>query len=192
MTRLERQAENVLSEVGLRPGQSVLDFGCGSGTYAVPAAHIVGDDGEVYAVDKAWHGIWPGEGLAKLRQRAQTEGLANIHVMKTSGGARIDLDDAAVDVVLAHDVLHSYYSSMGQIAAILREMHRVLRPGGFLSLYPGDPEVSGDARQLQRIVSEIEAAGFRLEVEYALNVVHENTIVSGHVTRFAKVADPCD
>lgn len=106
--------------------------------------------------------------------------------MKTSGQLSIDLDDASVDVVLAHDVLHSYYFSLDEIRAVLRELHRVLKPNGFLSLYPGDPEVSGASAQLRDIQREIEQAGFRAEAEYAGEVVHENTITRGHVTRFRK------
>ena len=193
MTELERQAEEVLRRVGVEAGHSVLDFGCGSGTYAIPAAHLVGGNegaGKVYAVDKAWWGMWPGEGLAKLAQRVEAEHIQNIRIMKTSGKLRIDLDDASVDVALLHDVVHSYYFSLDQIQTVVQEISRVLRTTGFLSLYPGDPQLSGDIIQLRKIEEAIEQAGFRLEAEYALDVVHESTIVRGQVKKFTQVRGP--
>jgi ubiquinone/menaquinone biosynthesis C-methylase UbiE len=177
----------VLREIGLRPGQSVLDFGCGCGTHTIPAARLVGNnDGTVYALDRAWHGMWPGEGLAELADRVRAEGLANIRVMKTSGEPAIDLPDESMDAVLAHDVLHSYYFSPEQIATALEELHRVLKRGGFFSLYPGDPDASGDAAQVRRILEMVLETGFSLGSEHETQVVHENSIVRGHIWRFRK------
>ena len=193
MTEIERQAEKVLRRVGLEAGQSVLDFGCGSGTYTIPAAHIVAGDGKagmVYAVDKAWRGMWPGEGLAKLARRMEAEDIENIRIMKTSGELHIDLDDVSVDVALLHDVVHSYYFSLDQIQTVVQEVHRVLRATGFLSLYPGDPQISGDTTQLDSIEEAIVQAGFRREAEYALDVVHETTVVRGQVSKFTPVVGP--
>ena len=48
---LDRNASKMLSEVGIGEGQSILDFGCGSGTYTIPAAKLVGRNGRVYALD---------------------------------------------------------------------------------------------------------------------------------------------
>ena len=43
--------ETLLREVGLTPGMTVADFGCGNGFYAVAAGSMVGKKGQVYAVD---------------------------------------------------------------------------------------------------------------------------------------------
>jgi ubiquinone/menaquinone biosynthesis C-methylase UbiE len=48
---LDRNASKMLSEVGIGEGQSVLDFGCGSGTYSIPAAKLVGKNGRIYSLD---------------------------------------------------------------------------------------------------------------------------------------------
>ena len=50
---LKEKAEKFLKEVGIRKDQTVLDWGCGSGYYTIPAAKIVGDKGKVYALDKS-------------------------------------------------------------------------------------------------------------------------------------------
>jgi precorrin-6B methylase 2 len=76
---LEVTVSQLLKDVGIEAGQVVLDFGCGSGTYTVPAARIVGDKGKVYALDK------DSEVLNKLMQKAQLAGLNNVVRMDTHG-----------------------------------------------------------------------------------------------------------
>jgi len=49
---LESQTLKVLERIGIRKGQTVLDFGCGSGIYTIAVARIVGEQGRVYALDK--------------------------------------------------------------------------------------------------------------------------------------------
>ena len=46
---LEKDGEQFLRKIGLKEGQTVLDFGCGEGHYAIPAAKIVSNKGKVYA-----------------------------------------------------------------------------------------------------------------------------------------------
>ena len=91
---LESQATEVLKAVGINKGHIALDFGCGSGTYTIPAARLVGEEGKVYALDK------DRKALDKLMQKAKSEGLRNIERMDTSGEPRIRLADESVDVVL--------------------------------------------------------------------------------------------
>ena len=50
---LDKNPSQVLFEIGIRKGHVVLDHGCGSGTYTIPAAKLVGDEGKVYALDEA-------------------------------------------------------------------------------------------------------------------------------------------
>ena len=45
--KLELRALNVLEKIGIRRDQIVLGFGCGPGTYSIPAAKIVGKQGKV-------------------------------------------------------------------------------------------------------------------------------------------------
>jgi ribosomal protein L11 methylase PrmA len=49
---LKHQAEKVLKDIGIEEGHVILDFGCGSGSYSIPAAKIVGKKGKIYALDK--------------------------------------------------------------------------------------------------------------------------------------------
>ena len=42
----------LLREIGLRPCYVVLDFGCGSGAYTLPASKVVGQCGRIFALDR--------------------------------------------------------------------------------------------------------------------------------------------
>jgi len=53
----ERNRENMFKEGGIRTGQILLDFGCGSGNYTITAAEIVVKTGKCYALDKEKRGF---------------------------------------------------------------------------------------------------------------------------------------
>ena len=77
---LDKNAYEVLAEVGVRAGMAVLDFGCGSGTYTIPAAKLVGEGGRVYALDIN------KRALDRMEKKARKEGLKNIVRIDSSGG----------------------------------------------------------------------------------------------------------
>jgi len=149
---LVSQAIEVLERIGIRRGQTVLDFGCGYGAYTIPVARIVGAQGRVYALDK------DEEALDGLMQRADLACLKNIERMETSGELEIELTDESVDVVLLFDVFHSFYFPQAEDRRrLLGEIRRVMKPSAFLSIsvWPNliEPETE----------DEIENADFRLE-----------------------------
>jgi len=128
---LKSQVSEVLERLGIIRGQIVLDFGCGPGTYAIPTAKIVGEQGKVYALDK------DKRGLDELIQKAELAGLANIKRMDTSGELRIDLPDESVDVVLLLDIFHSYYFPQADDRRrLLNEIYRIMKPSAFISVWP--------------------------------------------------------
>lgn len=183
----EQYGEELLRKVGIKRCQTVLDFGCDSGNYTIPAAVIVRRQGRVYALDKERRGFWPSEGLDKLMWTAESRGLENIVVMKTSGDLKIALEDESVDVVLLYDVLHYYYfPEEDHRRKLLREVYRILKPNGFISFYPGDPEISHNSLELETIKREIQDTNFHLESEYTGMVIHEDMIQKGHVLKFRK------
>jgi ubiquinone/menaquinone biosynthesis C-methylase UbiE len=126
---LELLSLTVLKEIGLKQGQHVLDFGCGYGTYTIPVAEIVGEQGRVHALDM------DKEALYALMQRAQSAGLNNIDRMDTAGGLEIALADESVDAVLLFDVFHSFYfPKIEDRRRLLDEIRRVMQANAFLSI----------------------------------------------------------
>jgi ubiquinone/menaquinone biosynthesis C-methylase UbiE len=111
----------ILEEAEITAGMRVLDFGCGPGSYVALAAELVGESGMVYALDA--HPL----ALARVRRIRATMRLTNVETILSE--CETGLPDDAVDVVLLYDVLHDL-SDKGKV---LRELRRVLKPGGLLS-----------------------------------------------------------
>ena len=112
---------NVLKEADIKPGFRVLDYGCGPGSYILPLAELVGDSGEIYALD-----INP-LALRKVQSIASKRGLKNVKTIKSD--CATGLQASSMDVVLFYDTSHD----LSQPGAVLRELHRVLKPNGALS-----------------------------------------------------------
>jgi len=124
---LTENAPEILMKVGLRSKQTVLDYGCGPGTFSMAAAGIVGQNGKVYALD-----VRP-RSLERIREKAISEKIENIEtILLDTSGFATGLDDEAIDVVLLYDVFHDIRDRQG----LLQELHRVLKPGGILSVFP--------------------------------------------------------
>jgi len=107
----------------VREGDVVLDIGAGSGTDALIAARLAGPAGCVIGLDMT-------EAMRdKLRANAVRAGMD--HVQALAGNAEaIPLPDASVDVVTTNGVLNLVPDK----ARAIREIARVLRPGGRLQL----------------------------------------------------------
>ncbi len=105
-----------------QPGERVLDVACGTGTVARLAAQHVGHTGQVTGLD-----LNPGM-LAVARELPPPQG---VQIAWQEGNAMaMPLADAAFDVVLCQQGLQFFPDR----AAALREMHRVLAPGGRVAL----------------------------------------------------------
>lgn len=103
----------------IRPGDTVLDVGAGSGTDALLAARLAGPRGRVYALD-----MTPAMS-AKLRALVARLGIANLEVLEGNAES-IPLADATVDVVTSNGMLNLVPDKPRAIG----EIRRVLRPGG--------------------------------------------------------------
>jgi len=178
---IEESGESILKYIGIKRGQKVLDFGCGSGNYTIPAARVVGEQALVYALDE------DKETLDQLMSKAKSIGLKNITRVDASGKSRIRLDNESVDVVLLYDVLHYYYFPEEEDRRqLLSEVYRVLKPNGLLSLYPTHLESHMEPR-LDDVKREIEESNFYEENEYTgMNMVHDDNIEEGCVINFRK------
>jgi len=117
-----RPPVGILQQAGVRPGMTVLDFGCGPGGFSLAAARLVGPEGCVYALD-----IHP-LAIQSIERAAAKQGLDNIRAIPGDDVAQ--LEPQSMDIVLLYDVLHD----IGDPPAVLREIHRVLKRDGVLSI----------------------------------------------------------
>ncbi len=174
---LKTDGEIYLKDLGIKKGQSILDFGCGDGHYTIPAAKVVGEKGLVYAQDKG------KEALEEVKRRAKAEGLKNIKVMRTKGELKIDLIDESLDAVLLYDVLH--YHDMEERRKIYAEVYRILKKGALLSVFPRHHQEYMHLR-LDEVKKEIQKANFYLEGKFLKRLMHDDDYVRDHVFNFRK------
>ena len=112
---------NVLNEIGIKPGFHILDYGCGSGSYSIPVADMVGNLGKVYALD-----IHP-LAIRRVRDIASKRRLTNIETICSVCATGLPND--SVDVALLYDT----FNCLSEPDEVLKELHRVLKPNGILS-----------------------------------------------------------
>jgi ubiquinone/menaquinone biosynthesis C-methylase UbiE len=114
---------SILTRLGLTAHcRDVVEFGCGYGTFTIPAARIA--RGTVHAID-----IDPAM-IEATRTRAATAGLSNVRThlcdfVEDGTG----LPTSSADYAMLFNILHAE-----QPVALLREAHRVLTTGGQLSI----------------------------------------------------------
>jgi len=157
----EEDCRTMLQALGVKPGQTVCDMGCGNGFYTLQLARLVGPRGRVYAVD-----IQP-EMLQMLARNAAEARLANIRpVLGTPVDPR--LPTGAIDMMLCVDVYHEF----SHPEAMLGKIKESLAPNGQLVLveFRGE-DLAVPIKPLHKMTkaqvrAELEPAGFEMVREF--------------------------
>lgn len=110
----------VVDLAGLRPGEAVLDVGCGTGTLAIAAKRRIGESGRAVGVDPS------AQLLAGARRKGARQGLSI--EFQLAGIERLDLPDHSFDAALGTFMTHHVPHEL--LPRGLDELGRVLRPGG--------------------------------------------------------------
>jgi ubiquinone/menaquinone biosynthesis C-methylase UbiE len=110
----------------LRPGMRLLDCGCGPGSITCDLARIVAP-GEVVGIDNA-----PEQVEGAVAYAAQ-QGVSNVRY-QTASVYELPFPDASFDAVFAHTL----FDHLAEPLKALREMRRVLRPGGVIGVRSPD------------------------------------------------------
>ncbi len=160
-----------LEQGGVTQGAVIAEFGCGtSGHFVFPAAHLVGPQGKVYAVDIL------KSALEAVVSRGKLEGVDNVETvwadLERAGGLKIAL--GSVDLVLALHIL----GQVKEKEILLVEAARILKPGGILlvadwklTASPLGPPVEKriDPARVKELVKN---AGFDMIDEFAVGLYH--------------------
>jgi demethylmenaquinone methyltransferase/2-methoxy-6-polyprenyl-1,4-benzoquinol methylase len=127
-SRLRRWLMNpvkTLRGAGIQPGQTVLEVGCGTGFFTIPAAQLIGDKGCLVAMDVLL------KYTERVSKKVHAAGLKNVRVVKRDA-LDTGLDAASIDMVLLFGVIP--FPSL-PLNRVLPEMHRVIRPKGSLAVW---------------------------------------------------------
>lgn len=144
---------HALDRAGLRSGETVLELGPGPGAFTVDAARRVGPEGRLIAVD-----IQP-EMIAQVETRVREAGLNNVETY-VAGAYDLPIDDSTVDRAFLITVL----PEIPDPARGLREIYRVLKPGGVVSTT--EEFLDPDYPRRKTTFAWARAAGFELAAYY--------------------------
>lgn len=149
--------EAILASIGLKPGMTFADIGCGGGFFTIPAARITGETGKVYGLDNN------PAAIKALQKTADAEGLNNLSL--TTGKAEdILFCERCADFVFFGISFHDFQNQL----SVIRNARLMIKPGGRLidldwkkeDLPVGPPaQIKFDKDIAVRIIS---AAGFKI------------------------------
>ncbi len=120
-----------LRDADIKPGQTVLEVGCGTGFFTVPAAQLIGDQGCLVAMDVS-SGF-----IEQVSKKVQLADLKNVRIIKRDA-LDTGLDTASIDKVLLFGVIPFPLLPLNRL---LPEMYRVLKPEGTLAVWLFPPVV---------------------------------------------------
>ena len=115
--------EETLIKLGLHEGDVMADIGCGIGYFTVPASKIVGDNGNVFAMD-----ILP-EMLQDVGKKIKDNNISNIEILLTEEND-LKLEDNKITFAFISTVLHE----ANEKEKFINEIKRILSPKGRIAI----------------------------------------------------------
>jgi SAM-dependent methyltransferase len=163
---------DILKLLGICKSTSdVADFGCGYGTFTIPAAKII--KGKIYAID-----IEP-ELIRIVEEKAKENNLANVvPILRDFMSVGSGLEDLSVDFVMLFNILHAE-----KPVDLLREAYRILRVGGKVGIihWIYDEPISGLPLDIKPRPEDCKLwakyVGFSFEQEFDLKPYHFGIVV---------------
>jgi arsenite methyltransferase len=120
-----RRRALVRKSLDAKPGERILDVGCGPGFYLAEILEDVGTSGSTVGID-------PSRDMLAVAER-RVEGLGTVDLYEADA-ISLPLDDSDFDGAISVQVLEY----VDDVTRALSEMHRVLRPGGRIVVWDVD------------------------------------------------------
>jgi arsenite methyltransferase len=152
----------IFDSIGLRGDEKVLDIGCGSGLLLNGAAMRL-TSGKATGID-LWSPHSGGGNLELLWRNAKAEGVADKIEFKEADARKLPFEDAAFDVVMSSGALHHIVQNFDDHERTVREMVRVLRPGGKIVLWD-------ITHMIEATAAKMKSLGVECDVKPTINLL---------------------
>lgn len=154
--------------------RTCADIGCGLGFYTLPMAERWRTSRRIIAVDRST------PALEELDKRVENLDLTNVRIQQ-SVSDRIPIEDASIDLVNLGNVYHEVRGRLN----FLKEVYRILKPGGTMLLIDWNPEE--DLGIGPPVSCRIPKKQVRQDLEFAgFTSLKEHECFAGHYTLTAK------
>lgn len=138
-----RNPYKILNRAGLKPGQKVLEVGCGPGFFTIPAANIVGEKGIVYAIDT--HPL----AIERVNNKIRKAGIKNVKPI-LANASETGLPDRSIELAFMFGLPYI----AGGLDNVLTELYRIFKPGGILVFQKS----RGSS---EKLITEVQDKGFK-------------------------------
>ena len=138
---LEEVRDKILKRADIQQRDILLDIGTGTGLLAFGAYDILKNSGRIIASDIA------EDCLIECKKIADACGIENMEFLHSDAN-NIKLDDNSIDVAVTRSVLVHIHNKLPSI----KEIYRVLKPGGRVSIF--EPIISSNTRTCELITSD--------------------------------------
>lgn len=173
---LIQQGAEMIRALGVKEGDSVIDFGCGKGRYSIPISQVVRKRGAVLAVEHD-----PNEAAVLHERIDEFGGQGRITILNSADIRLPSVADGTVDSVFVFDVLQY----INDAETFFESVHRVLNPRGALYIYPATIPHPG-AVDIARITAIIRKAGLQECDHTNFRMMHSGDLINDDVYTFCR------
>ncbi len=174
---LQNDGAIMMSELGIKKGFSVIDFGSGQGRYTIPLSRLTGKNGQVFAFEREQ------DALAILNERLPSFSLENnIQIVLAEDlNLKAHINGSAIDAILAFDVLQ-YIEDWD---SLFSSFHSVLKRNGSLHIYPAALPHPGRVN-MEVAIFILEKCGFVFTEVKEFRMMHNVDMVDDKIFSFRK------
>jgi len=138
LVHLFRNPHQILAGMGVRAGMQVLEVGCGSGFFTIPAAETVGPSGRLTALDVNPYAV---EHVRQRLARHRIDNAEALHANVTHAG----LPEQSYDLAFFIGVPRI----AGGLGAVAKELRRILKPSGRIAFHAGRLSLTDLTKRLE-------------------------------------------
>lgn len=159
--------DRIIADIHWRGDEQVLDVGCGAGLLMIGAARRL-STGKAIGVDIWDRNLEYGSSPESVWTNGRIEGVMERIEVKDGNACELPFSDNSFDLVLTSDMLH--HLSKSNRAQAVREMARVLKPGGHL--------IIAEIAFTKQYIQVLRGSGFRAIREVPLKLILWRRIVA--------------